>query len=257
MPERPLALITGASGGIGLDLARCAAADGFDVALAGRRIDALEAAAGEISSRYQVNAAVLAGDLLHDGAPARLLAEIDRPIEVLVNNAGFGVLGQFADMAEDDIDGMLRVNVASLTTLTRRVLPTMLERGSGGILNVASVAGFLSGPNFAVYYATKNYVLSLSEALAEEAAAAGVTVTALCPGPVSTGFQDRAGFATSRMKDLSMMDSATCAAAGWRGLRTGKRVVVPGASNKVLAQAPRLLPRRLLTRIVGKVQEAA
>ncbi len=255
MTERPLALITGASGGIGLDLARCAAADGFDVALAGRRRDALEAAAGEISSRYRVGTSVLADDLLDVDAPTRLLAAVDRPIEVLVNNAGFGVIGQFAEMSEDDIDGMLRVNVAALTTLTRRVLPDMLARGHGGILNVASVAGFLSGPNFAVYYATKNYVLALSEALAEEAAAAGVAVTALCPGPVSTGFQDRAGFENSRMKDMTMMDAATCAATGWQGFRSGKRVVIPGTSNKLLAQAPRLLPRRLLTRMVGKVQE--
>ena len=159
MTDRPLALITGASGGIGLDLARCAAADGYDVVLTARRKDALEAAAGEIASRYRVSASVIAEDLTDPEAPARIVAGIDRPIDVLVNNAGFGIWKSFVESDATDIDDMVRVNVAALTTLTRLVLPGMIERGRGGVLNVASVAGFMSGPHAATYYATKNYVL--------------------------------------------------------------------------------------------------
>lgn len=255
MSNRPLALVTGASGGIGLDLARAAAADGFDIVLTARRKDALEAAAGEIASRYRVTTSVIADDLLDPAAPERILAALDRPLDVLVNNAGFGVLGPFATMPQDEVVGMIDLNVRALTVLAHRVLPEMVERGSGGVLNVASVAGFLSGPNFAVYYATKNYVLSLSEALAEEVGRSGVTVSALCPGPVATGFQERAGFEGSRMREMAMMDSATCAAAGWRAFRAGRRVIVPGASNKALVQVPRIMPRRLLTRMVARVQE--
>ncbi len=254
MSNRSLALITGASGGIGLELARCAAADGHDLILTARRREALEAAAGEIASRYRVTTAVIADDLDDPAAVARIAAQIDRPVDVLVNNAGFGTWQPFTDTDPTDIDGMVRVNVGALTALTRTYLPGMLERGRGGILNVASVAGFLSGPNAAVYYATKNYVLALSEALAVEAGGSGVTVSALCPGPVETGFQARAGMGGTRMKRMSMMDARTCAEQGWSGFRAGRRTIIPGVGNKALAQVPRLMPRRLMTRMVGMVQ---
>ncbi len=252
--DRPLALITGASGGIGLDLARNAASDGYDVVLTARRRDVLEAAAGEIASRYRVSASVIADDLTDPAAPARVIGEIDRPIDVLINNAGFGIVGPFAETEPAELDAMVDLNIGALTALTRLVLPGLLERKRGGILNVASIAGFLSGPNLAVYFATKNYVLALSEALAEEVAGSGVTISALCPGPVATGFQERAGVGGSKMKNMAMMDSATCAKIGWAGFRSHKRVIVPGASNKALAQIPRLLPRRLMTHMVGRSQ---
>ena len=254
MSERPLALVTGASGGIGLELARCAAADGHDLVLVARRQEALEALAGELASRYRVAAQVVADDLDDPAAVRRIAERVERPVDVLVNNAGFGVWRPFAATAADDLDGMVRVNVAALTSLTRWYLPGMAERGRGGVLNVASVAGFLSGPNAAVYYATKNYVLALSEALAEEVAGSGATVAALCPGPVETGFQARAGMAETSMKSMTMMDARTCAEIGWRGFRAGKRVIIPGAGNKALAQVPRLVPRRLMARLVAGVQ---
>jgi len=251
---RPLALITGASGGIGLELARCAAADGHDLVLVARRREVLEAAAGEIASRYRVTTAVLVDDLADPAAPARISAAVERPVDVLVNNAGFGIWRPFTDTDPAEIDGMVQVNVAALTALTGLFLPGMVERGRGGILNVASVAGFLSGPNAAVYYATKNYVLALSEGLAEEVAGAGVTVSALCPGPVETGFQERAGMAQTPMKNAAKMDARTCAEIGWRGFRRGRRVIVPGAGPKVLAQVQRFVPRRLMTRLIAGVQ---
>ena len=255
MTDRPLALITGASGGIGLDLARCAAADGYDVVLTARRKDALEAAAGEIASRYRVSASVIAEDLADPEAPARIVAGIDRPIDVLVNNAGFGIWKSFVESDATNIDDMVRVNVAALTTLTRLVLPGMIERGRGGVLNVASVAGFMPGPHAATYYATKNYVLALSEALAHEVASAGVTVSALCPGPVATGFQDRSGQGDSLVKGPMTMDAASVARAGWSGFRSGKRVIVPGVANKIFTQLPRIAPRRLLSHAIGRVQD--
>lgn len=254
MSDRPLALITGASGGIGLELARCAAADGHDLILTARRREALEAAAGEIASRYRVTTSVIADDLDDPAAVERIAAQIDRPVDVLVNNAGFGLWQPFVGTEPAEIDGMVRVNVGALTALTRTYLPGMLERGRGGILNVASVAGFLSGPNAAVYYATKNYVLALSEALAAETRGSGVTVSALCPGPVETGFQARAGMGGTRMKRMNMMDARTCAEQGWSGFRAGRHAIIPGVGNKALAQIPRFMPRRLMTRMVGMVQ---
>ena len=236
MSERPLAVITGASGGIGLELARCAAADGFDLVLVARRRDVLDAVAGEIQSRYRVSAAVIDEDLGEPGAAARLLAQIERPIEVLVNNAGFGIWESFAESDAAEIDAMVALNVAALTTLTRAVLPAMIERRSGGILNVASVAGFMPGPHAATYYATKNYVLALSEGIAQEVDQFGVTVSALCPGPVATGFQDRSGQGESLVKGPLVMQADEVARIGWKLFRGGRRVIVPGFGNKALTQ---------------------
>ena len=254
MSERPLALVTGASGGIGLELARCAAADGHDLVLVARRGGALEAVAGELASRYRVGAQTIVADLEDPAAVGLIGDRLERPVDVLVNNAGFGIWRAFGATEPAEVDGMVAVNVAALTSLTRAHLPGMVARGRGGVLNVASVAGFLSGPNAAVYYATKNYVVALTEGLAVEVRGTGVTVSALCPGPVETGFQDRAGMGETSMKSMAMMDARTCAETGWRGFRAGRVLVIPGAGNKALAKVPRLMPRQLMARMVAGVQ---
>ncbi len=254
------ALITGASGGIGLELARLFARDGFGVVLVARRADRLDALAGELRGRFGVPATVVPADLAVPGAPAEVAEALRaRSIDVdaLVNDAGFGVYGPFAATAIESELAMIQVNVTSLTHLTKLLLPRMVRRGRGRILNVASTAAFQPGPLMAAYYATKAYVLSFSEALSEELDGTGVTVTALCPGPTVTGFQAAAGMERSKLfRRIGILDAATVARAGYAGLMGGRRVVVPGAVNKILAQSVRLAPRRLVTAIVRRMQES-
>jgi hypothetical protein len=196
----------------------------------------------------------LAADLADPAAPARIHAEIagvGGRVDVLVNNAGFGLRGAFTALDETAQAEMLQVDVVALTLLTRRFLPAMVARRAGGVLNVASTAAFQPGPQMAVYYASKAFVLSLSEALAGELAGTGVTVTALCPGPTATGFASRAGLERSRLfRDLRVMDAATVARAGYRGFRAGRRVVIPGLANRVGAALARLAPRGLVLPLV-------
>ena len=184
-----------------------------------------------------------------------MLAQIERPIEVLVNNAGFGIWESFAESDADELDALVALNVAALTTLTRTVLPQMIERGRGGILNVASIAGFMSGPHDAAYYASKNYVLALSEGIAQEVDHLGVTVSVLCPGPVVTGFQDRSGQGESLVKGRFVMQADEVARIGWKGFRGGRRVIVPGFGNKALVQLPRIAPRGAILRMLARIQD--
>jgi short-subunit dehydrogenase len=174
---------------------------------------------------------------------------------VLINNAGFANYGKFAELSEERLLEELQVDVVALTQLTRLYLPAMLERKDGKILNVASTAGFLPGPNMAVYYAGKAYVISFSEALAEELRGTGVTVTVLCPGATATGFQARASANETMLFRLPMANAASVAKAGIDGMMRGKPVVVPGITNKLVMLAPKLVPRRLLVRVSGKVVE--
>ncbi|MEA2565364.1 MAG: uncharacterized protein QOD49_541, partial [Actinomycetota bacterium] len=189
--RNPLALVTGASGGIGEELARILARHGYDLVLVARSADKLAALAERLELDHGIQVRAIAKDLARPDAAAEIhewLAAEGLTVDVLVNNAGMGLLGKFAEIGiEGDVE-MLRLNVEAPTLLTRLLLPSMLERGSGRILNLASTAGFQPGPLMAVYYATKAYVLSFSEALANEVAGTGVTVTALCPGPTETGF---------------------------------------------------------------------
>ncbi|NNG02735.1 MAG: SDR family NAD(P)-dependent oxidoreductase, partial [Inquilinus sp.] len=199
---RPIALVTGASAGIGAELAARAAADGFDLVLTARRTAPLEALAERLRKRYGAESTIIAADLATARGPAGLLKEIagrGLAIDVLVNNAGFGAAGRFDMMDAKTVDGMIAVNIAAVTRLARALLPGMLERPRGGVLNVASTAAFQPGPMMAVYYATKSYVLSFSEARWEETRGSGVTVTALCPGPTRTEFQARA-----KMEDMPL-----------------------------------------------------
>ena len=255
---RPLALVTGASSGIGRELARLLAQDGHDLALVARRRELLEELAGELTSSG-ATVVVLPQDLSEEGAATALAGELAarglRP-EVLVNNAGVGTSGFFAETPLDRELAMIRINVVAPTELTKLLLPAMLERRRGRILNVASTAAFQPGPLMAVYYATKAYLLSFSEALANETAGTGVTVTALCPGPTRTRFQQKAGVAESRLFHSPLVsDVEPVARAGYEGMKRGRRVVVPGLANKVLVQAERLTPRRWVTAITRAIQE--
>jgi len=258
MDERQTALVTGASGGIGWELARCFAAGGYDLVLVARTGGKLEELAGQLRTQNGVAARVVVKDLARPDSPDELFQALEGEhvaVDVLVNNAGFATFGPFAetDLAQELEE--LQLNAVTLTQLTKRFLPGMLARRRGGVLNVASTAGFQPGPLMAVYYATKAYVLSFSEALAEELRGSGVTVTALCPGPTRSGFQVRAAMEDSGLfKFLKVMDATAVARAGYDGFRNGKRIVIPGLLNKLGTQSIRLTPRALATRVVKGMQ---
>ena len=250
-------LITGGSSGIGRELARLFAADGMPLVLVARGASELARTADELRQVHQAEVTTIAADL---SVPAEIERLVERlgtagvEVEILVNNAGFGGGGPFARSRLADDLGMIAVNVSAVTQLTRLLLPAMLERGRGRILNVGSTAGFQPGPFMAVYYATKAYLLSFSEALAEELAGTGVTVTTLCPGPTDTGFARRAGILTTRLfRSASVMSAAAVARAGHAAVLRGDRVVVPGLVNKAVSQAGRIVPRRLLARVAAKL----
>lgn len=251
-----LAVVTGASGGIGLEFAKLLAQAGYDLALVARSRARLENIAIELRDRFGVNVQVVACDL----AVANSAHEVQERVpecDVLINNAGFANNGRFAELSEGMLLEEIQLNIATLTQLSRLYLPGMIERKDGKILNVASTAGFLPGPNMAVYYATKAYVISLSEALAEEVRGTGVTVTVLCPGATATGFQERAKVETTPLFRLPMAKASDVAKAGVDGMMRGSRVVVPGLTNKLVAIAPKITPRALLVRVSGKAVEKA
>ena len=256
----PTALVTGASSGIGLELATLLAKNHHDLVLIARGRERLDGIARGLTEEFGVTATVLPADLTDPSAPIDIvlaLAEQKLSIDVLVNNAGFGVYGFFANTPLEKELAMIQVNITALTHLTKLLLPRMLERRRGRILNVASTAAFQPGPLMAVYYATKAYVLSFSEALGNETAGTGVTVTALCPGPTITEFQKRAGLEMTRLfKSPLVMDAPTVARAGYDGMMRGKRVVVPGATNRTLVQALRVTPRRLAAAVARRIQES-
>jgi short-subunit dehydrogenase len=252
------ALITGASSGIGLELARIFAAKRHDVVLVARSEEKLRQLARECEGSV-VKAHVVAADLASGDGPRRVVdavAALGVRVDVLVNNAGFGVYGRFADTPLERELESIQVNVVALTELTKRVLPAMIARRSGRILNVASTAGFLPGPLMAVYYATKAYVISFSEAISNELEGTGVTVTVLCPGPTATGFQAAANLESSRIVSLlRKATSRSVAEAGYEAMMAGKVVAIPGVSNKISALAPRLFPRASIRRVVRAIQE--
>jgi uncharacterized protein len=261
MSGRPLALVTGASSGIGAALAKELASRGHDLLLVARNEDALQRLAADLRDRAGIAADVLPADLALPGAGRALTQELkgrEISVETVVNSAGFADFARFVDADLDKLQQMVAVNVAALTEITHELLPDMLTRGRGRVLNVASTAGFMPGPLMAVYYATKAYVLSLTEALAEELKGTGVSATALCPGPTETGFQSRAAMEESKLvKGRTIMDAATVARAGIDGLMVGKPVVVPGWKNKFQAAVPHFVPRRLLTATVMRAQDVA
>ncbi len=257
--SRPTALVTGASSGIGLELATLLAREGHDLVVVARSRERLEDLGRGLHAQYGATVTAMSRDLADPASPRETVAEVESrglSIEVLVNNAGLGVYGFFAETPLEKELAMIQVNLVALTELTKRLLPAMLRRRRGRILNVGSTAAFQPGPLMAVYYATKAYVLSFSEALANETAGSGVTVTALCPGPTLTEFQQRAGVGQTRLfRSPLLLDVSTVALAGYRGMIRGKRVVIPGLGNKMLAQATRLAPRSLVTAVARQIQE--
>ena len=277
----PTALITGGSGGIGFELAKLFAADGYRVILVARKPAELERAAAVIAIRqlaekqspasvalnHEIAAAqrprndetviTIAADLTDPGAPKRIVDELAAKkinIDVLVNNAGFGALGALAATDLETTLGMVQLNVTALTELTRRLLPAIVERKRGKILNVASTAAFQPGPFMAVYYATKAYVLSFSEAISEELRGTGITVTTLCPGPTATSFQARAQIEAVPLFRTDVMAAATVAQIGYAAMNRGQRLVIPGLRNSLGAFLIRLAPRALVLRFIRSLQ---
>ncbi len=243
--ERELAVVTGASGGLGLEFARLLAADGYDLVLIARSADKLAEVAAELQSRYGITVRTIARDLGVPDAAKSIFEQIPQ-CDVLINNAGFANNGRFDELSDATLREEMLLDVVTLTELTRCFLPGMRERARGRILNVASTAAFLPGPFMAVYYASKAFVLSFSEALAEELRGSGVTVTALCPGATETGFVERANVRGTLLGRLPFANAKKVATAGYRGMMRGKSVVVPGLSNKIVALSPKITPRRLL-----------
>ncbi|MGA8151123.1 MAG: SDR family oxidoreductase [Terriglobales bacterium] len=248
--------ITGASGGIGYELAKLFARDHYNLVLVARSAAKLAQFADELQREFGVSVRPIALDLTAAPAPQFLFDQLQREgivIDILVNNAGYGVLGEFANVPLEENLGQIQLNVTALTHLTRIFLSPMLERRSGKILNVASTAGFQPGPRMAVYYATKAYVISFSEALANELQGTGVTVTCLCPGATDTGFASRAGNDQTRLfKQVRPMDAETVAQDGYQGLLAGKTLVISGFRNWMVAQSVRFAPRKLVTAISRK-----
>ncbi len=256
--DRLTALITGASTGIGYDLARLMAPD-FDLILVARSRDRLENLRHELQAKYRTQIHNMPADLSRPEAPEGLFAEIARrglQVDALINNAGFGVYGRFSETSLHDELQMVQLNLTALTYLTKLALPGMLERRHGRIMNVASTAGFQPGPLMAVYYATKAYVISFSEAIANELKGTGVTVTCLCPGPTETEFASRAHLERTRLFKLGGMTSESVARIGLRAMLRGRTLVIPGVKNKLLAQSTRFAPRKVVTAIARKIQES-
>lgn len=255
------ALITGASSGIGLELARLFARDRIDLVLVARREAELQKLAEELASSHPIQVRVFAADLTDPAAPDHIFAALKNDgivIDALVNNAGFGTYGPFVETDLQAELQMLKLNIVSLTHLTKLFAREMVARHRGRILNVASTASFQPGPLMAVYYASKAYVLSFTEALAEELRETGVTVTALCPGPTRTGFQGAAKMEKSRLVSglLSMQDAETVARIGYRAMLRSSRIAIPGILNSLIVQSIRFTPRRLVTLIVHQMQKS-
>ncbi|MEZ6137560.1 MAG: SDR family oxidoreductase [Pirellulaceae bacterium] len=254
----PATLITGASSGIGLELAELFAAGGDDVVLVARSEAKLNELAERLHQLYSVQAIVIASDLSKPTAADELceqLAERSLSVDTLVNNAGFGALGKFAELPADRQTDMVMVNVLALTRLTRQLLPPMIQRGRGGILNVGSIAAYQAGPNMSVYYATKAYVLSFSEGLREELSGSGVHVTVLAPGPTKTAFGEDSGMGRFDFFKSAAMSAGAVAKAGYDGYRNNEDVVIPGWKNRLMVMGVGFLPRFATRKLVGRLQK--
>lgn len=253
------ALITGASNGLGYDLASVFAENGYNVVLVARNKDKLLDLANQARQMFGVSAHVIPKDLSQPGAPSEIFKELQSKkinVDVLVNNAGFGLLGQFGYSDPAEQINMLDLNVMAPVRLTTLFLPAMLEKKSGRILNIASTAGFQPGPFMSGYYASKAFLVNFTAGLAEEVRDRGVTVSVLCPGPMATGFRARAGIKQPTLfATLADIDSRITARSGFEGLMAGKGIIIPGFFNKLGMLAGRIMPMTLMARILGSIQK--
>ena len=258
MPERPIAVITGASEGIGRDLADLYAKDGHDLVLVARRGDVLRTLAEELTARHGGTCRVVVADLATRAGCDAVVREVEpdhHRVVALVNNAGLGSIGWFREQEWSRAAAQIEVNVTAVVYLTHAFLPWLCTNGRGHVMQVASVAAFQPGPLMAVYYASKAFVLSFSEALHAECEGTGVTVTAVCPGPTTTGFQREAGIkATARPGGPPAMTARAVAELAYAGTRRGRRVVVTGLRNRVAAALGRYLPRAWSAAVVRRIQ---
>lgn len=248
-----IALITGASSGIGKALAENFAQDGYDVILAARSVSKMESQAADLKDRYNIMATVIAADLESNEGASKLYKEVKKKgftLSALANNAGYGTFGEFNYSTLRSELAMMQINMNTIVVLTKLFMPDILAT-NGKIINTASTAAFQPGPYMAVYYATKAFVLSFSEAIAAELEGTGVTVTALCPGPTASGFQDKADMhASALVKNKNLPTAEKVAALGYRAMQQGQRVYIPGVINWLMVQSLRFTPRSLVTKIV-------
>ncbi|KYC38382.1 short-chain dehydrogenase [Scytonema hofmannii PCC 7110] len=257
--QKQTALITGASGGIGYEFVKLLAREGYNLVLIARSGEKLAQIAQDLKQKYSIAVKVITKDLSAPTSPEEIFQELQQEnitVDILVNNAGFATYGLFNETDLNIELQMMQVNVVCLTHLTKLFLKDMIKQGYGRILNIASTAAFQPGPLMAVYFATKAYVLSFSEAIANELEGTGVTVTVLCPGPTETGFQKRAAMEDSKLiNGQKIMDSETVAKIGYAALMKGKTVVLTGIKNKILAASVKFGPRKMVTKIVRSMQE--
>ncbi|MBT3539225.1 SDR family oxidoreductase [Candidatus Parcubacteria bacterium] len=249
-------LVTGASSGIGYELCKLFAQDNNNIVLVARDEKKLNTIANELKNIYGIQTYVFTHDLTDDDAPQKLYTKLQEKninIDILVNNAGFGVYGHFKETNLTKELDMMKVNMSSLVELTKLFLPRMTDRKNGKIMNVASTASFQPGPGMAIYYASKAFVLSFSEAISEELQDTGVTVTTLCPGPTKTGFENVADMKFS--KHLQLMTAKDVADIGYRAFMKGKRIIIPGLKNKFEVFILRFTPRKIVTKIVWMMQK--
>ncbi|MGE5417156.1 MAG: SDR family NAD(P)-dependent oxidoreductase [Acidobacteriota bacterium] len=248
------ALVTGASSGIGLELADLLARDGYDLVLVARTKSKLDQMADEFAAKYGISTVVIAKELSLSESAGEIIKELNNhsiKIDVLINNAGFNEYGRFAEMDLQASYDMIQVNITSLTALTSMLLPAMIARKQGKVMNVGSTGSFSPCPNSAVYAATKAYVLSFSAALAEELKGTGVTVTTLCPGPTESGFASRAGMEHVGLFKFGVMDSRRVAEIGYRAMMKGQRAIVAGLQNKITVFSLRFISLRMASRVAS------
>ena len=259
MGDKTYTLITGASTGIGYDLAKLAAAEGKNLVLAARSGEKLSQLAEELTGNYNTDVITVAVDLSQDEGVTKLITSIDSAnvvVDTLINNAGFGDFGDFSKADLEKNMEMIRLNISALTRLTHVFMQGMLERRNGRIMNVASTAAFMPGPGMAVYYASKAYVLSFTEAVARELKNSGVTVTALCPGPTDTSFARAAGLGKSLLHHvLPPATAMEVAKSGYQAMMKGKTIEIPGIVNKMTALTPRIAPRRLVRSLIHSIHK--